>query len=531
MTRQTLMLIEATDIQGYIFGSNQLAQNIGASELVQQATTDWVYSALPPPHNIDGAEITDRRIRADGLAVEVVYTGGGNAMMLFDSEGQALEFARRFSRTVLEKAPGLQIILKRKTFDPNQQSLAVIHQDLRGELAQRKLDRPPSTPLAGLGVTAACVFTGAPAVGTDDEGRLISAEVKAKLNAEEQGKARLKEQLSQVTGGRFEFVYNFSDFGTPGESSYLAVIHTDGNAMGKRIKKIGEQHAVPEKNQDYILALRCFSGTVQTAAEAALKKTVALLLDPNNLRPDPKDPNRYTIGGIVPVPERDGKRYLPFRPIVFGGDDVTFVCEGRLGLAVAASYLTDFSRRPLSDGNLAHARAGVAVVKSHYPFSRAYELAEDLCKSAKRYIKEAADNGLTAFDWHFAVGGLVLPLKDVREREYTATMGSLLMRPLRLNPPDGDWRSWKTFMSVMAEFQKEEKDGGQWAGRRNKIKALRDALRDGPGAVKQFLHIYNLKLLDVPGRPDMKEQGWQGDECGYFDVIEALDFYVPLKGG
>jgi len=25
-------------------------------------------------------------------------------------------------------------------------------------------------------------------------------------------------------------------------------------------------------------------------------------------------------------------------------------------------------------------------------------------------------------------------------------------------------------------------------------------------------------------------QGWQGGECGYFDVIEALDMFVPLEG-
>lgn len=46
MSEHTLMLIEATGIQEYIFGSNQLAQNIGASELVTRATTDWVIAEL-----------------------------------------------------------------------------------------------------------------------------------------------------------------------------------------------------------------------------------------------------------------------------------------------------------------------------------------------------------------------------------------------------------------------------------------------------------------------------------------------------
>jgi hypothetical protein len=28
----------------------------------------------------------------------------------------------------------------------------------------------------------------------------------------------------------------------------------------------------------------------------------------------------------------------------------------------------------------------------------------------------------------------------------------------------------------------------------------------------------------------MPQEGWQDQQCGYFDVIEALDFYVPLRG-
>jgi hypothetical protein len=119
-------------------------------------------------------------------------------------------------------------------------------------------------------------------------------------------------------------------------------------------------------------------------------------------------------------------------------------------------------------------------------------------------------------------------LDQLRKREYGAAEGSLLMRPLRLTDQEGDWRSWETFGHVAEEFRRE---GGDWAGRRNKVKALRDALRQGREAVQVFLHTQDSMLPDIRQRPDMKSYGWQGKECGYFDVIEALDFYVPLKGG
>lgn len=534
MAFRTLMLVEAAGIQEYIFGSNQLAQNIGASELVQQATTDWVYDLLPQPNNVqieprhvEGFRLDDRSVQADGLHAEVVYSGGGNAMLIFADDDRALTFAQQLTRRSLEDAPGLQLVIQRRSFDPEQTALRDLHQTLRGELARRKLNRPVSAPLMGLGVTAACLFTGAPAVAVDDsEGRLISAEVQAKLAAEAAGKDRLGRYLAGIRDAGFGFADNFNLFGQKGESSYLAIVHADGNNMGLRIKEIGDQYNEPGGNAGYVRALRRFSESVKEIAETALARTAALLIAPDNL-------SNKLLAGKIPLQCHDGEDILPFRPIVFGGDDVTFVCEGRLGLALAAEYLAVFASQHLA-GKPAHGRAGVAVVHSHYPFSRAYELAESLCGSAKKYIQSWQDRdniGVTALDWHFAVSGLVLPLGDVREREYTAPTGSLLMRPIRLTSPEHDWRSWQTFGRLIGEFQRPADEGGQWAGRRNKLKALRDTLRAGPEAVELFLH--GQSLPDVPDRPGMKRQGWQKDkgECGYFDAVEALDFYLPLKGG
>ena len=511
MSQQWLMLVEATGIQPYLFGSNQLAQNIGASELVRQATEDWVRELAPPE-------------------ADIVYAGGGNAMLIFDGEGTADAFARDLTRRVLKKARGLDMVVKRKAFDPAADSLAKVHQKLREALAQRKRDRALSTPLAGLGVTAACVYTGAPAVEVRDD-QLISVEVQHKLAKEEAGKQRLERLLPRVAQAGYEFIYDFDQFGTPGESSYLAVIHTDGNRMGERIKELGEQYSRPDQNEQYKEALREFSKKVQEAADTALKATVDALLDAVVVERTPGG-ERRSIGKVL-LRRRDGNGpwLLPFRPIVFGGDDVTFVCEGRLGLAVAAKYLQVFSSQVLSDGEPAYCRGGVAVVKSHYPFSRAYDLAEALCASAKGYINEANVEGrLTAMDWHFAVSGLVLPLDRVREREYNVPAGKLFMRPLRLDPPDGDWRSWTTFTAMLAEFQREN---GDWAGRRSKVKALRDVLREGRAATQHFLALHGLKLPPISDQLQyMTTEGWHSSgRCGYWDAIEALDFYVPLEGG
>ena len=52
MSIYTLVAVDVSGIQDYVFGSNKLQHIIGASELVHRATHDWVRDALPPSHNL-----------------------------------------------------------------------------------------------------------------------------------------------------------------------------------------------------------------------------------------------------------------------------------------------------------------------------------------------------------------------------------------------------------------------------------------------------------------------------------------------
>jgi len=543
MTQSTALLIEASGIQEYIFGSNQLSQNIGASELVTQATTDWLFDErsglLPRPHNVRRAQqgaasrwhIGDQSL-ANGLAAEVIYAGGGNALILFAAEEEAKKTIYSLTRKALRDAPGLRLEAAWRSFA--QGKLVATVNILRDQISQQKRSPQRSSPMLGLGVTAACDFTGAPAVGVDDEGRYVSAEVRTKQRAgaaNGPGNGRLLEYLHNIRQANFEFVYDFNQLGEREETSYLAVVHTDGNRMGERIQSYVDQFA--SDDAAYVKAQREFSQKVQSSAQHALNSTVGLMLAPNNLKWD-NQKRRYLLGGQVPIPRVDGIDRLPFRPIVFGGDDVTFVCEGRLGLPLAAHYLSRLAEEKLPDGDPLYARAGVAIVRTHYPFARAYELADALCDSAKRLIQEIdrQTRRVAALDWHFAVTGLVRPLGELRRREYTVADGPLLMRPIRLTPVDpNEWRSWNVFSNIVDKFAHSR----DWAGRRNKVKALREALRAGPDATRLFLR----NLPDSPRLPETPEltsagdattTGWQGNRCVYFDAIEALDFYVSLEG-
>ena len=219
---------------------------------------------------------------------------------------------------------------------------------------------------------------------------------------------------------------------------------------------------------------------------------------------------------------------------VFGGDDVTFVCNGRIGLWAAQVFLDAFSEQTLVDEtgrqHPAHAAAGVAIVKVRYPFARAYELSEQLCKNAKTVFERKE----TALDWHIAQSGLFGDLAEIRQREYQEmqkgkqVQHSLLMRPLTLQPSATAWRTWDNFVHLTRTFQDRE----QWS--RNKVLDLRDALRAGENTVRQFVINYerNISEQALPALPTINDHryrntGWYDDRAVYFDAIEMIDQLLP----
>ncbi|MDA8333972.1 MAG: hypothetical protein M0Z41_03105 [Peptococcaceae bacterium] len=534
MAKCTVTVVDTASIQEYIFASNNLKQNVGASELVRLATSDWVFEILSGMGGTNMLRVQSAiglcgwRFQEDlaieneesALVSEVVYASAGNAVIIFRTRDDALGFARRLTRRVLLSAPGLQLVVAHEDFDWCSDALAVKIGEVTGRLTEKKSDRKLSMPLLGLGVTADCQFTGLPAVGRDDDVGRYSAQVRAKKESAESGNSRLR-QLLRLDG--YDITDVFDELGrTRGESSYIAVVHTDGNGIGNRIMALREKYCRSCDNRSYIKVMRAFASSLEDAARKSLQELCARLVDSIVVKNGKK-----SIDGLV---ELHGNYILPFRPIVFGGDDTTFVCDGRLGLALAACYLTSLAGKDLADGKRLWARAGIAVVKSHYPFAQAYILAEELTASTKKSLQEWEESGfknegIAAMDWHFASSGLIRNLAAVRNEDYTVQNGRLTMRPVRLGQPTAaDWRAWDQFKSTWRCIKED------WAGRRNKVKELQEVLRKGPKAVQYFRQAYGLpRLPTVPSDPESGQTGWSGRRCCCFDAIEAMDFFVPMK--
>jgi hypothetical protein len=544
--KYTLTVLDTIGIQKYIFASNRLRENIGASELVERSIKQWAYESLPHPNNVPdpstgeldrtGELDPNLQIERDGLAAEVIYAGGGNTAILFSAEKEAKRFVRDLSVKVLTRAPGLQVAAVRLSIDYSKEPLAKkVKKALEEKLGDAKRNRPINIPGLGLSVTAECQSTGLPATGIDpwpmegEPARLVSSEVAAKVLAAPKANERLQRDLIPPDlKDKYDIPYDFDNLARiRGESSYLAVVHADGNNMGQRVKNLADRFQEPEQNRAYINAMREFSESIEEASKAALKTCIRFV--DQHVEKDPDNPNRYILADSLVLEEgEDGRPYLPFRPLVFGGDDVTFVCNGQIGLALAAKYLETFEQQQLSDGASVYSCAGVAVVKLHYPFSRAYALSEELCQNAKKWVRKWTnehDSSLSALDWHFSTTGLAGDLEFIRKREYTVRDGSLYLRPLRLHNDAGDPRSWPVVKELLGQF-----GDTKWSQRRNKVKRLREALREGPEEVKKFVEAYGeLPGCAAAGFPaSARKSGWVDGVCVYFDAIEAMDYALLL---
>ena len=562
-----LLLIDTTRTQRYIFASNRLRENVGASYLIAQATREWVFEALiktQQQHNLQSKRAIDGAKRfEDGLDAELIYALGGNAVIVFRSGDDAKAFVRCYSRYLLERAPRIPIYVAQLAFDwqqTNQQCLLfeTIRHLFSVEADKAKRLWVQHAPQLGVGVTVACRATGLPAremsppiPDTDHVPYPISAEISAKLTAAtppQTGELSMADKhLRQRMPIQAPYLYpgEFDHLGrSMHDTSYVAVVHADGDGIGNFIKTYGEGESWD--NRTFIINRRKIAQQLYHATSKALQSIYSLI--EARLKQDSTFQNQivHPIAAgqdelrieLARYEKRVGTWFLPFRPIIGAGDDVTFVCDGRIGLSLATHYMQAFANAAQNIGGGAFtASAGVSIVRTHYPFARAYKLASSLADSAKALRRESnIETG--CLDWHFTVGGIYGGLDQIRDREYTVGKNSLTLRPTVLAaepstvPSNVRHRLWHTVRAGIDAFQEPKSAKPDWALRRNKAKALREAIREGEHAVRRFRQMFNQdKLLpDVSGEKWFSANGYYRNRCGYFDALELTDWFIPLEG-
>lgn len=335
--------LSAAGIQPYMFASNKLKENAGASEIVHQALSYW--------------ETNSKRHGA-----QRVYVGGGNAVLVFQSREKAVEAVGIWSEFWLRKTPGLGLVAAHEIVEGTfEEAYRLV---IRGIAAESDRPRFGSEPGAQA-VVRACGSTGLAAC-EEDHGDRLSAEAAAKRTFDGNARDRLISDFGGLLQGQLEFPVDFADLGR--EITHIAVVHIDGDGIGARFH---------EKATSGCQALEDFSTRLKQNSNDALRKTIEDLLQ------------ALPLNGVALKPSDGALHYIPIRPLVHGGDDLTFVCHGKLGLALTQRYLDHFHTLSRESNEEMTASGGIAIVPLKFPFARAYQLAEDLSRSAKRARRDA----------------------------------------------------------------------------------------------------------------------------------------------
>lgn len=537
----TLVVVETASIQSYIFNSNRLKENVGGSYLVAMATEAWANESVQ--------RVTDHvnlylQIESDEtVPAEVLYSGGGNFVVLFREPETARAFVRELSRKVQLDASGLRLTFAVREF-AWEDALSAAVSDLLQDMKTQRSHQPHLRGTAGLGITIMGASTSMPAVtmekDPDGTWQPYSAETVAKRNAVDAANKQLRATFN-ITSTDYIFPTELDELGrNKDDTSYIAVVHADGNGLGLIIQGLKERFPAGS-NREYIAYMRDFAKNVKQVATLAQQDIAKQLL--GSIHADDESRVRYIDGvganvtGIELSRDERGRYIFPIRPLVSGGDDVTFVCDGRIGLDLAVTFLEAFEKHTttvlgeqLTSLGLEKltACAGIAVVKTHYPFARAYELADELAGSAKQARHDLGlpdvNNAPGAIDWHVTAGGIYGDLGDMRRREYyIRDVGRLTLRPVFLSD-DHDLHSWVNMRRTITGFQ------SGWQDHQSKAEGLRAALRRGPAETE----IYKRRYLSTSNDPKLpridafQQNGWFKGRCGYYDALELMDKYIPL---
>lgn len=113
---------DVTGIQNFIFNSNKLKENIGASYIVHQILSKDLLDVITQyasNHNLSidlvsydykvNEEQDFKMFMDENLAAEIIYIGGGNAYIAYKSKEIAVEITKLFSKTVYDNTYSLSV--------------------------------------------------------------------------------------------------------------------------------------------------------------------------------------------------------------------------------------------------------------------------------------------------------------------------------------------------------------------------------------------------------------------------------------
>lgn len=399
--------------QDYIFRTNRLLEIVGGSAIITESFDLLFQCADECGMKIERAdngfcmEETLRAFNAGSLDMVELFIGGGNETVMYKNDTVYRKVNERFTYHILKEFPGLLPmcvcfpVCKRK--EDGKFNYKKDYEELMKAADREKNRMVPQRGRYAL-----------PFARTD---RVTFQPISNKISVEREERWMSEESLIKHRFGLND-VKNEDEsrmldnlVTKKGDESLLAIVHADGNNMGVKIRnKLGN-------HTDYdfcVNAMREFTKEISDVFSKEGRKAVERRRDELRKVLEKSGDNPNGLRGEA----------FALRWLVCDGDDATFICNARLARDLTEAYLRAVSAYGQS-GESYSSCAGICIFHSHYPFARAYELAEQACDNAKEPVhKSGAEQSW--IDFHYIHSGVGGDLDELRKRHQT---GKLMARP------------------------------------------------------------------------------------------------------
>ena len=387
-------------IQGLIFETTKLKEIIGASDFVEQACTSLFKDMV-------GKNTYQKDQQIIGAAGRIQY--------VFEDKATCERVVMHFPKELRRKIPDIRL----------SQAVVAVGAELTEEdlqlLDQRlaiQSNKIPTQHGLGLMISERSRRTGAPAariskVNGEKEFLDLKQDNKRAI-ANGQRDLLFEKMLGTDAYPKERYPLEIEDLlpGRGKNNEWIAVVHADGNSLGKTIQRMAKQLSSRQMQS----AMKAFSKKLDTAtrlaAAAAFEEVVKPVVD-------------------------EEKGVIPLRPVLLGGDDITLIIRGDLALDFTAAFLANFAlQTKIQFSELVEryeikelqkgltACAGIAYVKYNYPFHYAVDLSEELCRHTKNIAKGFdLDHIPSGLNFHRVQSSFVESYHTIIEDELTATAG------------------------------------------------------------------------------------------------------------
>lgn len=532
-----LAMYDVRGIQDYIFRTSKMKDAIGASHIVERLFENALGEAVKKlglKAELSWADDNGPLIYEDSSEadVKVMYIGGGNAVVVCDSEETALDVSKIMAAYTLEHTYSLQLataIIDKSDDYSND------YRRLMDEMVKVKDSMMVSKPLDALPVVKAEIKTGLPVSDIDYRTDLEKHKTYA---TEVSRESRLKIMAGDAVRRELDLEEKVFDsyVAEKGDSSMLAVVHIDGNNIGLRIREL-----ISDK-KDYseaINEMRRISYSIKTAYKKVFRDMVGTF---ESIKAESK--------GTI---KRDSSKWWIMK-VIEAGDDITYVCNASIALATVEYFCSNISKYGMKDDGGSKFRfsacGGVSYFNSHFPFDIAYNVAEECCESAKSRAKEEQNrSGETVGNWvdfQFCRSVHARNLERIRNEEYVTAAGeNLLRRPYYIhsadlaegNPKFNEMQdtviSYSAFVKDMKAFVQEESNLP-----RSYVKEMRNTYplgRDQMKVLQAFLKSREKEADESTGQKEIKypdEFYYLSEDGKYtallYDALEVADYFFSL---